>query len=451
MNKRERETSLTLRSEEKVKTKLARISRKAGNEPKFRFTSLFHLINQELLQECFKELRHDAASGIDGVTKASYSENLEENLDKLVSKLHEMRYKPQPVVRKYIPKPGSEKQRPLGIPALEDKLVQLGLVRILEKIYENDFIRDSYGFRPRRSCHDALKALSYTVEKENTNWIVDADIKGFFDNLSHDWLGKFLEHRIGDRRVLQLIKRFLKAGIVENALVEKSDKGTPQGGPLSPLLANIYLHYTLDLWFEKKFRKSCKNRLRLIRYCDDFVVCFENQEEAERFYRELSERLEKFSLELEPSKTRLIEFGPKAEKHAKQNGNRGPETFDFLGFTHYCGKSCKGKGFRMKRVTSGKQFRAKLRSFKEWLKRNRCRMRTNELWRIVSSKLKGHFLYYGISDNFSGITRFAYEFRKLLMKWLNKRGGRRELNWEKFNLMEKRFPLPKPRIMVKLY
>ena len=298
MNQRDKETSPELRIGEKVETKLARLSNKARKEPECRFSSLFHLMNEELLQECFKELRKKAVPGIDEVTKVSYAENLERNIKELVTELHRKSYRPCPALRKYIPKPGTAKQRPLGILTIEDKLVQRGLVRILECIYEEDFIRDSFGYRPNRSCHDALKALSHTVEKGKTNWIVEVDIKGFFDNLSHEWLEKFLNHRISDKRVIQLIKRFLKAGIIEEGELKRSEIGTPQGGPLSPLLANIYLHYTMDLWFEKKYKKSCKGEARLIRYCDDFLVCFENQEEAEKFYQELAERLKKFNLEM---------------------------------------------------------------------------------------------------------------------------------------------------------
>jgi group II intron reverse transcriptase/maturase len=338
------------RSGEAVTTKLRRITEKVRKEPSFRFTSLYHLMNEEHLRGCFKRLRKNAAAGIDNVTKEMYAENLDANLKELVEGLHRMAYRPQPVRRKYIPKPGSDKQRPLGIPCVEDKLVQAGLVRILEAVYEQDFIGDSYGFRPGRSCHQALRALSDTVENGAVNHIVEADIKGFFDHVNQEWLMKFLEHRIGDQRVLRMVKRFLKA---EDGNVTVSDEGTPQGGVISPLLANIYLHYVLDLWFEKVFRKSCTGTARLIRYADDFVVCFQYQMDAERFRRELRMRLEKFGLEVEPTKTRVVEFGRYAVQNAKEKGER-PGTFDFLGFTHYCGTRRNGTGFRMKRVTARK-------------------------------------------------------------------------------------------------
>ena len=443
------ETSAVHGSGEPVETKLQRIAEKARKEPGFKFTSLYHLMNEELLRGCFKRLRKDAAAGIDEMTKAMYAENLDVNLSDLIDRLHRMAYIPQPVRRVYIPKPGSAKQRPLGIPCLEDKLVEAGLVRILEQVYEQDFINDSYGFRPKRSCHDALKALSETVENKPVNHIVEADIKGFFDKVNQEWLMKFLAHRVEDKRVQRMVKRFLKAGVVEDGNVTVSDEGTPQGGVISPLLANIYLHYALDLWFEKGFRKKCTGYARLIRYADDFVVCFQYKPEAERFREELSKRLGKFGLEVEPTKTKVIEFGRFAVERTKRRGEK-TETFDFLGFTHYCGTKRDGKGFRMKRVTASKKFSAKLKIFKEWLKKART-LKTKELWETAKAKLRGHYNYYGVTDNLPGIKRFGKEVKKLLFKWLNRRGKRGCLNWQKFNEMLKRFPLPEPRIRVRMF
>ncbi len=271
MGARGEETSAVHRSGEPVTTKLRRIAEKARREPNFKFTSLFHLMNEDLLLSCFQRLRKDAAAGIDKMTKDMYAENLKTNLSDLIDRLHRMAYKPQPVRRKYIPKPGSTKQRPLGIPCFEDKFVHAGLVRILESVYEQDFIENSYGFRPRRSCHNALRSLSEAVENNPTNHIVEADIKGFFDNVDQEWLMKFLAHRIEDKRIQRMVKRFLRSGIEEDGSVMISDEGTPQGGVISPLLANIYLHYALDLWFEKVYRKSCIGFARLIRYADDCV------------------------------------------------------------------------------------------------------------------------------------------------------------------------------------
>ncbi len=449
MGARSEETPAVHRSGEPVETKLHRIAEKARKEPRFKFTSLFHLLNEELLRGCFKGLRKDAAAGIDKMTKDMYAENLDANLSDLIERLQRMAYIPQPVRRKYIPKPGSTKQRPLGIPCFEDKLVQAGLVRILESVYEQDFIEDSYGFRSNRSCHDALKALSVTVENKPINHIVEADIKGFFDNVNQEWLMKFLAHRIEDKRIQRMVKRFLRAGVEEDGSVTVSDDGTPQGGVISPLLANIYLHYALDLWFEKVYRKNCTGYARLIRYADDFVVCFQHKTDAVRFRDELGKRLSKFGLEVEPTKTKVMEFGRFAVQNAQRRGRRA-ETFDFLGLTHFCSKTTDGKRFRMKRVTARKKFIAKLKAFKEWLKEARV-LKTSELWEIAKSKLTGHFNYYGVTDNSHGIMRYLHEVKKLLFKWLNRRGKRNCITWEKFNQMLVRFPLPKPRIKVSMF
>ena len=446
---RSEDTPSALSSGESVKTKLHRIAEKARKEPGFKFTSLYHLMNEELLRECFKRLRKDAVAGIDEMTKELYAVNLDANLLNLIDRLHRMAYIPQPVRRTYIPKPGSAKQRPLGIPCFEDKLVQAGLVRILEAVYEQDFIEDSYGFRPERSCHKALIALSDTVEDNPVNHIVEADIKGFFDNVNQGWLLKFLAHRIEDKRILRMVKRFLKAGVAEDGSVTVSDEGTPQGGVISPILSNIYLHYALDLWFEKVYRKSCTGYARLIRYADDFVVCFQYKADAEKFRIALGERLGKFGLEVEPTKTRVMEFGRFAVEHAAKRGTK-PETFDFLGLTHYCGTSRNGKKFRMKRVTARKKFAAKLKAFKEWLKKARI-MKTKDLWEIAKAKLRGHYNYYGVTDNLRGIERFGHEVKRLLFKWLNRRGKRHCLNWERFDEMLTRFPLPIPRIKVRMF
>jgi RNA-directed DNA polymerase len=448
MSARSEETSTVLRSGEAMETKLRRIAGKARKDPYFKFTSLYHLMNEELLRECFKRLRKGAAAGIDEMTKDIYAENLDAKLTDLTGRLHRMAYIPQPVRRVYIPKPGSDKQRPLGIPTLEDKLVQAGLVRILEQVYEQDFIDSSYGFRPQRSAHDALKALSDTVGNKPVNHIVEADIKGFFDNVNQEWMMKFLAHRVEDKRIQRMVKRFLRAGVAEDGNITVKDEGTPQGGVISPLLANIYLHYALDLWFEKVYRKSCTGYAQLIRYADDYVACFQYKQEAERFREELGKRLGKFGLEVEPTKTRVMEFGPFAIQNAKQRGERA-QTFDFLGFTHYCGTRRDGKGFRMKRVTARKKFIAKLKDFKEWLKKARI-MKTKELWETAKAKLRGHYNYYGVTDNLRGIARFGFEVQKLLFKWLNRRGKKNCLNGEKFKQMLKRYPLPKPRIKVRM-
>lgn len=436
-------------NEENVETKLQRIAEKASKEPKFQFTSLFHLMNEELLLGCFEKLRSNAASGIDHVTKTQYAEHLDANLRHLVARLHQMAYRPQAVLRVYIPKPGSDKKRPLGVPALEDKLVQAGLAKILQAIYEQDFIDDSYGFRPARGCHDALRRLSHSVENQPVNYIVEADIKGFFDNVNQDQLMAFVAHRIADPRILRYIKRFLKAGIQEDGAFRASEQGTPQGGVISPLLGNLYLHYTLDLWFTRRFAKTCTGIARLIRYADDFIACFQTEADAIRYRAEMEARLNQFGLEVAPDKTRLIEFGPFAAQWAKARGGI-VASFDFLGFTHYCSRTRNGKRFRMKRKTNSKRFGVKLLAYKAWLKSNRT-LTTPEIMQKTAAKLRGHYGYYGVTDNARKINAYYYEVKGILFKWLNRRGKPGSYNWDKFRLLLNRFPLPTPRIMVNMF
>jgi group II intron reverse transcriptase/maturase len=436
------------RSEENVATKLHRIAEKAKTDKRCQFTSLFHLMNKALLLECFTQLKGKAASGIDNISKEQYANNLDENLEKLVTRLHHQSYKPQPVLRVYIPKPGSEKRRPLGIPALEDKLVQSALVKILQAIYEQDFINDSYGFRPNRNCHDALRALSQTVENKPIHYIVEADIKGFFDEVDQEQLIEFLKHRIADKRILRLIKRFLKAGISEDGQHKGSERGTPQGGVISPILANIYLHYTLDLWFEKRVKAKSRSYTKLVRYADDFTVCFQDKKDAESFIKDLETRLNQFHLELAPEKTKLFEFGALAILKAKARGERAA-TFDFLGFTHYCSRSRDGKRYRMKRKTISKRFTAKLKGYKDWLRSHRAQP-TISIMATTAAKLRGHFSYYGVTDNSKSIQSFNYRVIQILYKWLNRRGKRGCYTWEKFNKLLTLYPLPKPRITVDL-
>jgi RNA-directed DNA polymerase len=432
-----------------VETKLQGIALKARVDKGCVFTSLFHLMNKELLLGCFMMLKDKTSSGIDNVTKEAYGVDLDANLEELVKRLHQMSYRPQPVLRVYIPKAGSKKRRPLGIPALEDKLVQAGLVKILQSIYEQDFTADSYGFIRGRGCHDALRALSQTVEGERINYIVEADIKGFFDHVDWDQLLAFLAHRIADKRVLRYIKRFLKSGVQEDGEYKASERGTPQGGVISPLLANIYLHYTLDIWFEKRVKRNCRGYARLIRYADDFVVCFEDSQDAKEFRSAMEARLNQFHLEIAPEKTKSFEFGMLAQSKAKARGARAA-TFDFLGFTHYCSRSRDGRRFRMKRKTMSKRFTAKLVAFKQWLRANRT-LPTALYMKTIAAKLRGHFAYYGVSDNSRSIRGFAFEVRRLVFKWLNRRGKRGCYTWEKFLKLLMLYPLPLARIKVNLW
>jgi RNA-directed DNA polymerase len=449
VNEQSRETPAEHRSGEPVETKLLCIAEKARRDRGLKFVNLYHLMKEELLGECFKRLKGNKAVGVDEVTKEEYGANLEANLKELTERLQRMSYRPEAVRRVYIPKPGSGKLRPLGIPCLEDKLVGMALGRILEAIYEEEFVEHSYGFRPGRGCHDALRALSHAVENGRTNYIVEADIKKYFDSVEHDWMIRMLEERIGDKRVLRVVKRFLTAGIMEEGQRKESEEGTPQGSSLSPILANVYLHYALDLWFERVYQKSCKGKAVLIRYADDYVACFQNREDAMQYRAAMEERLKKFGLEVEPTKTKVLEFGPRAEGNARERGEK-PGTFEFLGFTHYCSKGRDGKRYRMKRVTSGKKNRAKLVAFKEWIRRERDQP-LQWIMEKVAAKLRGHYGYYGVSDNTRGIERFTRGVERILYKWLNRRSQRRSYTWEEFLGMLDRFKLPKPRIQVNLW
>jgi RNA-directed DNA polymerase len=449
MDEQSSETPAERRDGEAVGTKLLRIAEKARKDRGLKFVNLYHLMKEELLGECFQRLKGNKAAGVDEVTKEEYGANLEANLKELTDRLQRMSYRPEAARRVYIPKPGSDKLRPLGIPCLEDKLVGMALGRILEAIYEEEFVENSYGFRPGRGCHDALRALSHAVENGKTNYIVEADVKKFFDSVEHDWMIRMLEERIGDKRVLRLVKRFLKAGVMEEGQRKESEEGTPQGSSLSPILANVYLHYALDLWFERVYKKGCKGKAVLIRYADDYVACFQNREDAMEYRAAMEERLKKFGLEVEPTKTKVLEFGPWAENNARSKGEK-PETFEFLGFTHYCSKGRDGKRYRMKRVTSGKKNRTKLVAFKEWIQRERGRP-LQWIMGKVAAKLRGHYGYYGVSDNTRGIERFYRGVQRILYKWLNRRSQRRSYKWEEFLEMLDRFKLPKPRIQVNLW
>ena len=400
-------------------------------ESKLQFTSLYHHVTDvDNLRSCFNAIDPGAAPGVDGVTKDEYGQQLESNLQKLVERLGRMGYRPQPVRRVYIPKAGSLKKRPLGVPAIEDKVVQMAMTRVLQEIYEADFLSCSFGYREKRSCHDALGALGRTIQRQKVSWIVEADIRGFFDHVNHEWLMKFLQLRIGDPRILRTIVRMLKSGVMEEGLVRASDEGTPQGAILSPLLSNVYLHYVLDLWFERRFRNQCRGEVYLFRYADDFVACFQYREDAERFLVELKERLEKFHLEVEASKTRLIQFGRFARQDSAQKGQE-PEEFDFLGFTHSCGQTRAGS-FKLQRRTSAKKFRAKLADMKRWVRSRRCQTTAGPFLREAQQRLQGYLQYYAITDNSRSCESFRNQFGRLLFKWLNRRSQRRSYTWKQF-------------------
>lgn len=428
-------------------TKIARINQISIEKPNEIFTSIYHLINYELLKECFEELDGNKATGLDKVTKDMYFINLDENLNSLVNKLKTMSYRPSPARRVNIPK-ANGKLRGLAIANFEDKIVQMAVKKLLEAIYEPKFKDNMYGFRPNRGCHNALGYLGRCIEHNKVDYILDADIKGYFDNINHDKLIKCLEIHIKDTNLLRLIKRFLKAGILENGKYIKGEIGTPQGSILSPVLANIYMYYALIQWFEN-IKKTSKGYVEIINYADDMIICFQYEIEAKQIYKKMKDRLKQCGLEFAEDKTRLIEFGRYASERRKKRGLSKPETFDFLGFTHYCSKSKNGK-FRVKRKTSKKKFKQKLQEFKIWIKNNRDR-KIKELIPTIKKKLIGHYNYYGINDNYKSLNRYLHEVKRILFKWLNRRSQRRSYNWEQFNQLIVMIKLPKPTVNVDIY
>lgn len=438
-----RDTSAGHRAGARMTTKLASLTLRAGRNPKERYTALAHMLTEDFLTGCFRELKRNKASGIDGVTVKEYEVNLEENIKELVAKLKAKKYKPQPVRRAYIPKTDGGK-RPLGIPAVEDKIVQMGIKKILEAIFEADFSEVSFGFRPGKDGHDALDVLDKAVMTRPVNYVVDMDIEKFFDTIDHGWLLKCLRQRTEDPSLLRLIARFLKAGIMEEGKFIETDKGTPQGGVLSPLLANIYLHYILDLWFEKAVKKQLRGYAQLVRYADDFIVCFQAGKEAKVFGEKLKQRLDKFGLKVAESKSRTIEFGRHVWTKA-QNEGRKMESFDFLGFTHYGDKTRKGK-FKLGRRTAKTKYRQKLKAMNIWMKKVRNQAKLKEWWAVLKIKLNGHYHYYGISGNLPELRKFSIQTSKLAYKWINRRSQKKSYTYEQYCRFKKYNPLPVPKI-----
>jgi group II intron reverse transcriptase/maturase len=412
-----------------MSTDLTRIGERARKEPGLVFTSLYHHVTDlDNLRDCYEALDGDKAVGVDGVTKEQYGENLEENLQSLSDRLKRMGYRPQPRRRSYIPKPGSEKGRPLGVSCFEDKIVELAVKRVLEPIYEEIFEDSSYGYRPERSQHMCLDKLGRIIQQKRVDHLVESDVRAFFDEVSHKWMIKFLEHRIGDPRIIRLISRMLKAGIMEDGLVRASEKGTPQGSILSPLLSNIYLHYALDLWFSHRVKKQCRGEAYYFRFADDFLACFQYKGDAEHFKNRLNDRLEGFGLEVAEEKTRCIEFGRFARRDAQRRGQK-PKEFTFLGFTHYCGKTRNGK-FKVKRRTSRKKFAQSLREFTMWARNSRTVLRKGEMLRRAKIRVTGHLNYYAVTDNYQMCSTYRHYVTRILFKWLNRKSQRRSYTWK---------------------
>jgi len=428
-----------------VATDLTRIGEKARREPEMVFTDLYHHIyDVDNLRAGYDTLGAKKATGMDGVTKAEYGKHLEENLRDLSARLRRMGYRPGPKRRSYIPKAGSAKGRPLGISDLEDKIVEAAVKRTLEPIYEAVFEDSSYGYRPGRSPHRCLDALGRTIQQKKVNHIVEADIMSFFDKVNHEWMEKFLRHRIGDERVIRLIIRMLKSGIMEDGLVHATEEGTPQGSILSPLLSNIYLHYVLDLWFSRRVRRQSRGEAYYYRFADDFLACFQYKEDAEQFRQKLGERLEQFGLRLAEEKTHCLAFGRFAREDARTRGGK-PKEFTFLGFTHYCGKTKEGY-FKVKRRTSRKKLGQSLREFTTWAKKARCVLRKGEMIRQARARLVGYLSYYAITDNAERCSYYVYRATRIVFKWLNRKSQRRAYTWEQFGQVLIWANWPTPRI-----
>jgi len=450
----QQQNKVRTQSRDALQSKLERIRQAARRDKKLRFTALWHHVcDVERLREVYFAMKRKAAAGVDGETWQHYGENLEDNLQGLCEKLKRGAYRAKPVKRVYIPK-ADGRQRPLGVPALEDKIVQGATVAVLNAIHETDFLGFSYGFRPGRSQHNALDALAVGLVRKKVSWVLDADIRGFFDAVDHEWLVKFIEQRITDQRIVRHIKKWLKAGVLEDGKRMRTEQGTPQGGSISPLLANIYLHYVFDLWAQWWRREVASGDVIIVRYADDICVGFQSKRDAERFLMELQKRMGKFHLELHPDKTRLIEFGRFAVEDRKRRGQDKPETFDFLGFTHICGKKRNGK-FMVLRQTMRKRMRAKLREVKEKLRR-RMHDPVPDVGKWLGAVVRGHMQYYSVPRNRRAVDLFRYEVIKLWRKLMRRRSQRTELTWERMGRLINRWlptiyvvhPYPEQRLRV---
>jgi group II intron reverse transcriptase/maturase len=429
-NSLERNVSRT-QGREDTPSALERVRQAARKDRKQRFTALFHHIyDVERLRTAFFAIKKDAAAGVDGETWEHYEENLEANLQDLSHRLRRGAYRARPVRRVYIPKVGKPVElRPLGVPALEDKIVQRATVEVLNAIYEQEFLGFSYGFRPGRSPHQALDALAVGIGTRKVNWVLDADIRKFYDTLDQGWLVKLVEHRIADRRVVRLIQKWLKAGVLEEGRRVQSEIGTVQGGSISPLLSNIYLHYVLDLWLQRWRKKQARGEVIFARFADDFVAGFQHQDDAERFLAELRVRFARFGLQLHADKTRIVEFGRFAEQNRHRRGEGSPETFNFLGFTHSCGKTRKGH-FTILRQTMRQRRQAKLRALREELRR-RMHMPLEEQGTYLRAVLAGHFRYYGVPMNGRALGAFRMAVGRLWWKTLRRRSQGHRLPWRR--------------------
>jgi group II intron reverse transcriptase/maturase len=425
-----------------MQTKLSLITNLARKDRGFKFHNLIHLINAHNLKQCFRELKKGKAMGVDRVSVEEYGKRLEENVEFLMERMKQWKYRPQPVRRVYIEK-SNGKRRPLGIPSVEDKMVQMCIKKILDAIFEVDFLDTSYGFRAGRSCHQALDRVDKVIMQKPVNYVIDADIKGFFDNVDHKLMRSCLEQRISDKFFLRLMVRMLKNGVFEEGRYMQPEKGTPQGAVLSPVLSNIYLHYAVDVWLNRDIKSKTVGYVEIVRYCDDFVIMVEKEEDSKWIMEELSERLSKCNLELSVEKSKIVRFG-------RNSGSGRGRTFDFLGFTHFNDKTRRGN-YKVGRKTTGKRLNKSLKEMNMWLKAVRNMFKVEEWWKVLESKMRGHYQYYGVSGNMNSIKKFYSGVICMVKKWLNRRSQKRNLNWDRFKLYLQRHPLPRPRIYHNLY
>jgi RNA-directed DNA polymerase len=430
-------------SRDSVSQGLERVRQAARQRKRQTFTALLHHVTVDALREAFLALKRRAAPGVDGVTWQDYESGLEGRLQDLHTRVHRGTYRALPVRRRFIPKPDG-RQRPLGIAALEDKIVQRAVVTVLNAIYEEDFLGFSYGFRPGRGQHDALDALCVAIKGKRVNWVLDADIKGFFDAVDHSWLLRFVRHRVGDERIARLVGKWLKAGVLEDGQWSASDQGTPQGAVISPLLANVYLHYVFDLWAQQWRRREVKGDMIVVRYADDLVVGFELEAEARRFWDAMRTRFEQFSLELHEEKTRLLEFGRYAIERRQRNGQGKPQTFNFLGFTFICGRSRRG-AFLLRRHTRGDRMRAALREIKDEMRRRRHDSLTDQ-GRWLRSVVAGYFAYHAVPTNAQAIGAYRHHVLDLWRRSLKRRSQKGHVTWARMDRLAEEW-LPPPHVL----